>query len=90
MKSIAAALVAVFAATGPFAAHAQSSTTREEVRQDLVALENVGYPLNGDTDSTYPVIIRKAEDTLHHEQGAATSDEKPATQAQLASLYAGQ
>ncbi|MBN3820184.1 DUF4148 domain-containing protein [Paraburkholderia sp. Se-20369] len=69
MKSIVYAVVAASALSASFGAFAQSSVTREQVRNELVQLENAGYK-PGLSSPYYPQDIQAAEARV---QGADNS-----------------
>ncbi|PMS17067.1 hypothetical protein C0Z18_21650 [Trinickia dabaoshanensis] len=72
MKSFVYAMVAASALAAPLASYAQTSTngpvTREEVRQDLINVEQAGY--NPAARSPYyPDDIQAAEQRVHAQEG---------------------
>ncbi|RQR54734.1 DUF4148 domain-containing protein [Burkholderia sp. Bp9126] len=60
MKSIVYAVVAASALSASFGAFAQGSVTREQVRNELVQLENAGYK-PGLSSPYYPADIQAAQ-----------------------------
>ncbi|WP_126283115.1 DUF4148 domain-containing protein [Burkholderia stagnalis] len=64
MKSIVYTVVAASALSASFGAFAQSSVTREQVRNELVQLENAGYK-PGVSSPYYPADIQAAQARVH-------------------------
>ncbi|GLU33845.1 DUF4148 domain-containing protein [Trinickia caryophylli] len=80
MKSLAYALIAATALSVPLVSMAQTQSngpvTREQVKQDLIRLEQAGYRPTGQ-DPYYPADIQAAEQRVDAQQGAqvaATAD----------------
>lgn len=79
MKSLVYAIVAASALAAPFASFAQSTdnngpVTRDQVRQELIQLEQAGYR-PAMHDPYYPEDIQAAEARVHQQQGAVAAGE---------------
>lgn len=75
MKSLVYAMVAASALSIPLASFAQSSNngpvTRDQVKQELIQLEQAGYNPATHDDPYYPNDIQAAEARVHAQDGQA-------------------
>lgn len=90
MKSLVYAMVAASALTIPLASFAQSTDsngpkTRDQVRQELIQVEQAGYNPALANDPYYPADIQAAEQRVNAQQGTAVA----ADQADQSSGYGG-
>jgi hypothetical protein len=75
MKSLLKAVVIVASLAASVTAFAQSNSpvTREQVRAELVALEQAGYHVGDGDQASYPEAIQAAEARIAANQNAGTS-----------------
>ena len=80
MKSLIYAMVAASVLATPLASMAQTQSnqpvTREQVRQDLIRLEQAGYEPRAN-DINYPATIQAAEQRAYRAQGQAVAETSP-------------
>jgi len=87
VKSLVYAMVAASALSIPLASFAQSSNngpvTRDQVKQELIQLEQAGYNPATPDDPSYPNDIQAAEARVHAQEGQAlaTADTSSGTNA---------
>lgn len=71
MKTLACLVLAVSAVASPLASFAQSTApvTREQVRAELIRLEEAGYHVGDGDETTYPAQIQAAEAKIAAQDG---------------------